>query len=198
MWAKDASDPRDERKQWAKAIAEGRCESPQKKREKWMKTLGDMETVWDSSADLNRVDLFYVAVMLFHWRSWYRKWGSCVGVMLWDSSTSVRDKKQRKGKITGFLWKEILGIWRNWESRMCALALPHGCALPLPRPLSPQGCLASMCMMVSLLRGIAFTSSGSPGVWDGLFGENEHICPSWVGLSPTFLSLKNANPPFAP
>lgn len=42
MWPKDADDPRDERKQWAKAIAEGQCEGPQMKREKCTKTSCNM------------------------------------------------------------------------------------------------------------------------------------------------------------
>lgn len=142
------------------------------------------------------MDLFYVAMMVLLWRSCHRKWSSCVGVIMWDLPISIRDKKQRKGKITGFVCEESLGSWRDWESHMCALALPHGCVLPLPRPLSPQGCL-SMQVTVSLLRCTAFTCSGSLAVWDGLFADKEHICASWVGLPPTFLSLQNASPPFA-
>lgn len=111
-----------------------------------------------------------------------RKWGSCGGGMLGDSWTSVRDKKQRKGKTAGLLCEESFGSWRVWGSHTCALALLHGCVLPLPRPLSPQGCLISMPGMVSLLRYIAFTSSGSLGVWDGLCLE----ITSWMGLPPSF------------
>lgn len=125
-------------------------------------------------------------MMVFLWRSCHRKWGTYMGVMLWDSSTSVRDKKQRKGKITGFLCEESLGSWRDWESHTCALALPHGYVLPLPRPLAPQGWLLSMQVMVSLLRCIAFTSSGSLGVWDGLCLEITSISvqAGWVCLPP--------------
>lgn len=145
--------------------------------------------MWKSSADFSKVGPFYVSVMLFLLRSCHRKWGSYVGVMLWDSSTSVRDKKQRTGKITGFLCEENLGSWRDWENHTHALALPHGYVLPLPRPLAPQGWLLGMQVMVSFLC-IAFTSSGSPGGlgW-AVFGDNEHICESWVDLPPTFCSL---------
>lgn len=124
--------------------------------------------VWKSPADFDRVDLFYGAIMAFLGRSHHRKCGSCVGVILGDWSTSARDKKRRKGKTTGFLCEENLRSWRNWESYLCALALPHGCVLPLPKPLSPQGCLISVRVMVSFLRCIALTSPGSLGVWDGL------------------------------